>query len=821
MNEAFKGNLKNTLIALAIFLGLALAYSYPALQGKVLNQHDFAQWKSMSWEPREHFEETGETPLWSNSMFGGVPTYTTYMAGGVQVMYTIQHFLMDSLPKPVMYFFFAMIGFFILLRTFKINYWWAVFGSIVYCFGTYNLQITAVGHETKMLSIAFMPIAIAGMIQLYRGKYIKGALLALIGLSLSIQNGMYQMLYYLLMILVLLGVGFLIKAILDKNFKHFGKATIIMLICGVLAVIPNLFGVALTKEYGKYTMRGGQSELTINKDEKEKEKKGGLNKKYAFSWSQSVGETFTLFVPNLYGGGSREAYWGPQPGIAGPIYFGILSILFMVLGLFVIRNRLKWVLFGIGIFGTFLAMGKHFSTLNYFLFDNLPMYNSFRTPTMAMTIAAFAFIFLAVWGVHVFVSDKINKDERWKSLKLSLIIVGGLTLLLGLGSGAFLDFRGENDDSLRAQVAQQYQKQGAQPAQIQPAVTNYMTGIYEQRAETARNDGFRSLFILVLGGLLLFLFTRGIIKEKVLILLLGIVFASDLLIIGTRYLKETDDIQTTNYVDEDTYDAQFAPRQVDLQIKQDTDPYYRVLDLSLNTYNNATQAIHHKCIGGYHPAKLENYQDLIDVQMTPGRMLNAEVLNMLNTKYIITQNQQVYPNQTACGNAWFVNSIKKVSTADEAMLALNAGQIGDTTVVPNSFKAKETAIIRAKELTAADALSFTKDSSSQIALTEYSLNHLNFESNNQHDGFAVFSDIYYPLGWKAYVDNKEAKIINTNYALRGIYIPAGNHKIKFEFIPETYTKLKWLPGVSSILILLIILGLGGLLLKKELQAKEV
>lgn len=813
MNEAFKSNLKNSLIAIAIFLGLALAYSYPALQGNVLNQHDNAQWKSMSWEPRSHYDETGETPLWSNAMFGGIPTYTTYMNGLTQVMYSIQDFFQNALPKPVMFFFFGMLGFFILLRSFKINNWWAIFGSIVYCFGTYNLQITAVGHDTKMLSIAFMPIAIAGMLQLYRGKYIKGAFLSLLGLSLTIQNGMYQVLYYLLIIMVLLGVGFFIKALLDKNLKKFGIATIIMILCGVLAVLPNLFGVTLTKEYGKYTMRGGQSELTLNNEGKEAKKNGGLDKDYAFSWSQGVGETMTLFVPNLYGG-SGQLYWGAQPFVAGPIYFGILTMMFMVLGLFIIRNRLKWVLFCIGLFGAFLAMGKNFSMLNYFLFDNLPMYNSFRTPSMAMTIAAVIFVFLAAWGVQAFISDKVTKDERWKSLKFSLIIVGGITLILGLGSGLFMDFKGSGDENMKARMTQQYQQQGAQPAQIQQAVNNAFSGIYEERAEVARNDGFRSLLFLFIGGLLLFLFIKDKIDKTKLMLFLGLAFAADVVFIGSRYLNEE------SYVEESEYEQQFAPRAVDLQIKQDPDPYYRVLDLSVNTYNNANQAIHHKCIGGYHPAKLENYQDLIDVQMTPGKMLNAEVLNMLNTKYIIGQNQQAYPNPTACGNAWFVNNIKKVKTADEAMLALNAGQIGDTAVVANAFKPKETAVVREKELSANDAISFTKDSSSQISLTEYSLNHLNFESNNNNAGFAVFSDIYYPLGWKAYVDNKEVKIINTNYALRGIYIPAGAHKVKFEFIPETYTKLKWLPGVSSILILLIILGLGGILIKQELQLKE-
>ncbi len=816
MNTAFKGKLKNTLIAVGIFLGLALAYSYPAFQGKILAQHDNAQWQAMSWEPREFYKETGERPLWSNSMFGGTATYTTTMGGSLHIMYSIQDFFNRAFPKPVAFLFFAMIGFFILLRSFKVNYWWSIFGSIVYCFGSYNLQITSVGHDTKMLSIAFMPIAIAGMIQLYRGKYKLGGMLALLGLCLTIQNSMFQVQYYLLIILFLLGIGFFIKAIMTKKIKQFGIATAIMIFCGLLSIVPNILGIALTKEYGKYTMRGGNSELTINKKQDEPKKNGGLDKDYAFSWSQGVGETFTLFVPNLYGGESTQGlYWGPQPFLAGPIYFGILTMLFLVLGLFAIRNRLKWVIFSIGMLGVFLAMGKHFSTLNYFLFDNLPLYNSFRTPSMAMVIAAVAFVFLAVWGVHAFIDSDFSKDERWAALKKSFIIVGSITLILGLGSSLLFDFRGDNADQLKAQIAQQYKQSGAGEAQIQQGVNSAFEDIVEKRGDAARNDGLRSLFFLLVGGLLLYLFTKEKLDKQKLVLLLGLFFAADVIFISWRYLNED------SYMDEMEYEAQFAPRTVDQQIMQDPDPYYRVLDLSVNTYNNATQAIFHKCIGGYHPAKLEHYQDLIDVQLTPGKMLNAQVLNMLNTKYIIGQNQQAFPNPEACGNAWFVNNIKKVSSADEAMQSLNANQIGDTVGMANAFKPKQTAIVRTQELEGmTKPLSFTKDTSSRVTLTEYSLNHLNFESNNAHEGFAVFSDIYYPLGWKAYIDNEETPIINTNYVLRGIFIPAGNHKIRFEFMPETYKKLKWLPGVSGMIILLIILALGGLLIKDELKAKE-
>lgn len=814
MSDSFKNNLKSVAIALGIFLFLSLAYTYPSLEGNVLSQHDNVSWQGMSKEAKDFYDKTGESPLWTNSMFGGMPTYTHYLAGVPQANYAIQEFIQSILPKPAYFLFFAMVGFFILLSSMKVNRWIAIIGAIAYAFGSYNVQIIAAGHDTKMLSIAFMPIAFAGMISLYRGKYLAGGLMALTGLAFTIQNGMYQIDYYLIIVMFLLGIGFLMKAIQSGELKKFSLATVILIGCGILSILPSLMYVSLTKEYGNLTMRGGQSELTITN--KDKKANGGLDKDYAFQWSQGVGEVFTLFVPNLYGGGgSTGLYWGSQPFVAGPFYFGILTMLLLVLGLLIIQNRMKWALFAIGIFGILLSLGDNFSSFNYLLFDHLPMYNSFRTPSMSMVIPGLTFTIIAFWALHAFLSDEMDAKGRWDALKKSVIITGGLVFLLGIGGSVLMDFKGDNDEELKGQIAQQYKQQGANQMQIQQGVQSAYENIVSERSDAARTDGLRSLFFLVLGGLILWMFTKEKLDKSKAVLLIGVLFVLDLTLLDWRYLNGD------NYMDQETYSAQFLPRPVDLDVKKDTDPYYRVFDLSRNVYNDAMQAYHHKCIGGYHPAKMESYQDLIDVHLTPGKKLNQQVLNMLNTKYIIFNagNQPVsQPNPGACGNAWFVRHIKKVNSADEEMLALDAPQIGDTATMVNPFQPLETAVVRNTEL-GNEPISFVKSDSAFIKLTEYSLNHLYFESSNPEDGFAVFSDIYYNLGWTATIDNKEAEIIKTNYLLRGLFIPKGNHTIKFVFMPNTYTKYRPLTMYSSYLILLLILG-GVVLLVKDGMKKE-
>ena len=832
-----KKSIQQHLIALGVFLVIALIYGLPALQGNKLAAGDTVHWMGMSQEARSWYEKTGENPMWSNSMFGGMPTVTHYMRGKTNLIYPVQDAISAILPVPINFFFLAMVCFYILMMSWKIDRRLAIAGAIAYAFASYNLQIIAAGHNTKMFSIAYMPLVLAGMHWIYNRNWLSGAGAALLGLALMISNAMYQIDYYLLFILAGFAIMYGVQALREKTLGDFIKASGIMLAVGLIAVGPSLDQLMFTKEYTSQTMRGGQSELTIGK--KETKKDGGLDKDYAFAWSQGIGETFTLLVPNLYGGGNRTdigtgsktyevlqsmgvgeegaeqfvkgapTYWGPQPFLAGPNYLGILVVLLAVLGLFTLRSRFKWAMLAIAVFGVMLSWGKHFSGLNYFLFDYLPMYNKFRTPSMSMVIPALMLCLLALWALHDFIFTERTENERLAALKKTVIGVGGLCVLLGIGGSMFLSFKGENDDKLKGQMVQML-------GGNEQAGTQLFNALVDDRPSLAMHDAFRSLVFILLGAALLWLFIKKRVQAHQVAWGFAVLMALDVVSIGWRYLNND------NYQPTEEFEAQFNPRPVDQQILQDPDPYYRVFDLSVDPFNDANGAYHHKLVGGYHPAKMERYQDLIDNHLS-GNKINGEVLNMLNTKYIVfngNNGPQAQPNPEACGNAWFVSNVKVVKNADEAMMALNAKSIGDTANVVNGFKAREMAIVQEKDWTAVNATQFVRDSAAGIQLKQYGLNSLQFTSNNSQAGFAVFADVYYPLGWKAIVDGKETPIVATNYVLRGLMLPAGQHTIEFKFQPETYFKWGTPTMAASVLIWLVIVAGVGLGIRNARKPEE-
>jgi Bacterial membrane protein YfhO len=453
-----------------------------------------------------------------------------------------------------------------------------------------------------------------------------------------------------------------------------------------------------------------------------------------------------------------------------------------------------------------MSWGRHFSALNYFLFDHLPMYNKFRTPSMIMTIPAFTFMFIAIWGLHEFLFGKNALTNRFAALKKSAIITGAICLLVTLGSQMFLSFKGENDEKQKNQLVQMFQGNKEVAEQV-------FSAIKQDRPSIAFKDGVRSIIFIGLSVVILFLYSRQKLKAPVALTIIGLLMSIDGISIGLRYYN------SSNFKPSEDFEQELAPRPVDMEIKKDPDPYYRVFDVSTDTYNDAVGAVHHKLVGGYSPAKMEVYQDLIDMQLSSPK-LNAEVLNMLNTKYIIfngpDQKPVFQPNAGACGNAWFVKNIKLVNSADEEMVSLNAQNLGDTAVVANPFRPKEVAIMRKEEWKNANT-SFLVDSGSNIKLTKYGLNDLTFESSNSNPGFAVFSDIYYKNGWKAYIDKKEADILKVNYVLRGLSVPEGKHTIRFEFKPESFTKWDKICGISSILVFLAVAAGIGLLLLSYLK----
>ncbi len=787
---------KQDILVIVGFALLALLYCYPQLQGKKLNQHDNISWQGMAQEAKSYHETTGKDALWSNSMFGGMPTYTTYV-GAANTNYTgYVQTVLQAVGKPAYFFFIAMLCFYLLMRVLNINKWLSMVGAIAYAFSTYNAIIISVGHETKMLTMGYLPAAMAGLYLVYREKWLTGA--AVLGLSFALifSNNHFQVIYYSFIMFGFFGLVMLYIAIKEGRLKQFFISSGIAAITMAAGIGPSMPSLLTTAEYAKETMRGGASELSGH----DKKENGGLDKEYAFRWSNGIGETFCLMIPYLYGGSSGESaekapktleaigggadqlplYWGPQPFLSGPVYFGAIVCFLFVLGIFAVRSPHKWWIIAASAACVVLSWGKNMESINFFLFDHLPYLNKFRTPSMALVIPQFLFPLLGIWGVQE-ILDRRDDPQTWKNIKLAAGITAGICVLIGVGGSMFFDFTGGSDDRL------------------QPEMVKLLK---EDRVALAMRSGLTSAVFILLAAGMLWAYLKDRIKSSALFFGLGVLVVIDLLPMSNNYLNES------NYVDASEYETIFQPRDVDMAIMKDPDPYYRVLDLTRDTYNDAIQAYFHKCVGGYHPAKMEIYQDLIDRQMSRG--FNGQVLNMLNTKYIIAGPKggapQVIPNPTACGNAWFVNEIKWVNTADDEMNALNAPQIGDTALSVGAFTPLNTVVLRTRFKEMVGNAAIGKDSSASIKLNKYGLDELSFTSTNSKEGIAVFSDIYYPKGWKAYVDDKETPIMRANYVLRAIKVPAGNHKIEFRFKPDSFYTGQKVAFVSSILLVLLCLG---------------
>ncbi len=795
------------LIVIAAFAGLSWLYAYPALSGKELTQGDNVSWKGMSHEAKQEFEKTGEPVLWTNSMFGGMPTYTFYLGKTANYIYKLESAIEAVFPKPGHFFFIAMVCFFLLMRALGVNRWLAGIGAVAYAFSTYNPIIIAAGHDTKMMSLAYMPGVIAGILHIYRGRWLAGAALAGITFALMFSMQHFQIVVYMGIILIGLVIGLFVIALREKKLNQFFISSAITLAVLAIGAGPSLPPFLTSLEYAKVTMRGGKSELTLNHDESKKS--GGLDKDYAFRWSNGIGETFCILVPYLYGGGSGEdasrmpatseatgvsegslpSYWGPQPFLSGPVYFGAAICFLAILGLIVIRSPHKWWMAAVSLLAIVMSWGNHFAGFNYWIFDNIPKMNVFRTPSMVLVIPQLLFPVLAAWGVQD-VLNNFNNEERkkelWKQVRLAAIITGGLALLLGLGGSMFFDFTDKTKDAQYAQI---------------------LSYLKEDRAAMARNSGLLSAFYIALSAGLLWAYLKGKIKPAYLMGGLALIVAIDLVPTAWRYLGEK------NYVDTEQYAENFAPRHADQQVLQmgQGDPYYRVLDVTKDVYNDATQAYFHKCVGGYSPAKMEIYQDLIDVHMN-GQAFNAQVLNMLNTRFFIVpagqQGQaQVIPNPAACGNAWFVPAIKQVATADEEILSMKAAKLGDTVVNrPGDFNPRETAIVRNTFASQIQGIQPGIDQSASVKLAKYGLNDIHYTSTNSREGLAVFSDIWYPYGWRAMIDGKDVPIIRANYVLRALRIPAGNHKIDFVFHPQKFYTGNTIAGISSFLLYALLIG---------------
>ena len=806
--------------AIALFLALTVVYFAPAVfEGKTIRQGDMEKAIGMGASQMEEYEKTaqpGEFSAWSDAMFGGMP----YVGGYGNPAPRLPGYLLLEAPlKGIGYLnagmvFTGLVCFYILMCVMGVRGWLAIAGSIAFALASYNLIIIEAGHITKAYVIAYMPLTLAGMALLFRKSYLWGAVVFLLGVALSLANTHVQITYYLMLLCFFIYLGYLFSKIRAKAYKELGIVTAIMAVCVVVAVLPNAQNMYAQWDLGKNSIRGA-TELTTTTPSGEKIS-SGLDKDYAFAWSYGRGELLTLLVPNAYGGGSggmldsssevykelrmkgaqvgneiqAPTYWGEKSFTSGPVYFGALVCFLFVLGMFVIRNSMKWWLFAGSVFLVFLALGRNFDSFNDLMFHYLPMYNKFRTVEMALVIPGLVVPLVAIWGLKEVLSGEVSDRDLKRGLTASLAITGGLSLILWLVPGMLLDFRSSYDA--------QYQLPDW-----------YYNALLLDRASLASADALRSLLFILAGAALLFWFYRAKDRRKVATLVgigVTVLTLADLWTVDKRYLNEKNFIYQKPT---EIYQAQVA----DKEILKDTDPSYRVLNLNNPFVETNTSYFHHS-IGGYYAAKLRRYQELIDHRLqgeidsliaslskasSATDMMRSFAacpsLNMLNTRYII-YNPERPPlrNPFAFGNAWFVDQVEVVANADAEIAALNTIDPLRTAVVDQRF--------------AGEVKGFEPrpDSTATITLDSYRPNRLVYSTHAASDQVAVFSEIYYQPGWEATIDGQPAPHFRADWILRAMRIPAGDHQVVFEFRPQGYVTAAYVSSFSSALILLLLVG---------------
>jgi len=789
------------LYVILFFLLISLIYFSPVLEGKKLEQHDIAQWEGMSKEIQDFREKYGEEPLWTRSMFGGMPAYQISVLYPANLLKYVNDILFLGLPTPVNYLFLSLLGFYLLLLAFRVEFKLAATGAIASAFASYNFIIIMAGHNSKIHALALVPLVIAGIIMVLRGKYLTGGIVTAVSLGLQIYANHLQITYYLAIAIFILLIAELIKAVREKHFDNYVKSGITLLLAVILAVLPNITSLWSTYEYGKYSTRG-PSELT------EKKVSTGLDKDYALGWSYGKSETLTLLVPGFMGGASSvelgtnsatykalnangagaqakqfiqniPLYWGDQSFTSGPVYAGAIVIFLFVLGLFLVKGEIKWWLATVTFLFILLSWGKNFIEFTNIFFDYVPGYNKFRAVTIILGMLSLTIPLLGILGLGKLFDPAIPDMQRKKALKNSFYITGGICLLLLILPGLFGDFSSPVDENFK-----QYDW--------------LVQAIREDRQSALQMDAFRSLFFIGASFALLWFTIKGKIKYQYAIPVIAILTLVDLWAVDKRYLNND------NFTNAARVKQPFQPTAADLSIMQDKEPGYRVMNTSVSTFQDASTSYFHHSIGGYHGAKLKRYQELIEYQISKN---NMAVLDMLNTRYFILPSQEGGPpeaqrNPGALGAAWYIKEIKVVANADSEMAALTG------------FNPAVVAITDKKYDSYLSGFRTNFDSSASIKLENYLANHLTYQTQTSTEQFAVFSEIYYDKGWNAYLDGRKVPHIRVNYVLRGMRVPAGNHKIEFKFEPEVYQTGEKIALAGSIILLLLF----GFSLLRELKS---
>jgi len=784
------------IIAPVIFIAISLAFFSPLLEGKRLAQHDIAMWKGGAKEVLDYKEKTGEVTLWTNSMFGGMPAYlisTTYTNNLLRYVDKA----LNLITIPASFIFIAMLGFYILMLVMGVNPWLSIVGSIAYGLSSYFIIVIGAGHNAKIRALGYVAPMIAGMLLTFRGKLISGLALFSLFLGLNLYSGHPQITYYAAFIMSALFIAYVIDAYINNTIKSLGKVIVVFAIAGILAVGANFSNLWFTYDYGKDSIRG-KSELTDDQHNKT----SGLDKDYATQWSYGPAETFNLLIPNLMGGASSmdmgeksetfkflrqngvpmnqtqaivsqlPTYWGPQPSTSGPVYIGAIVIFLFVMGLFLIKNTTKWAILAVTALAIFLSWGDHFNFLTDLFLNYFPAYNKFRTVSMVLVVVEFTMPFLGFWALKDIYESKVSSADFMKAFKWSVGVVGGICLLFMLLGGAMFSFTGKIDQQLLS---------SGWPQEL-------LNAIQKDRQHMLWSDSLRSLIFVLIGAGLVFALFKKKLKPAYFIIALGFFITVDMWVVNKRY------IDNRNFVTPTMAAEPFNPSDADRMILADKDPNFRVFNLTVSPFNDASTSYFHKSIGGYHGAKMRRYQDLIEKHLATG---NMAVLNMLNTKYLIQQGKNgpvAVQNPNALGNVWFVDTIKMVDNADQEIAALNG------------FNPQTTAIVDKRFESMVKDYSPVVDSTDNIKLDVYKPNKLIYSSSSKHNRIAVFSEIYYAKGWNVTIDGKPADHFRANYVLRAMYIPLGEHKIEFTFDPQMWYIGRNIDLASSLLILLIFVG---------------
>ncbi len=801
-----------TILAIVGFVVISFLYASPLLQGKRLGLHDIQMASAAAKELNDFHKQTGDWGWWTNSMFGGMPSYM--IVGGYPNSWSswIGATLLDVFPVPANIFIALMIGFYVLMRVLNVNRWLSFFGAVAYAFGSYNMLFLEAGHISKNIAVAFAPGVLAGFIAVFRGRYWLGVAITTLFMGLEIYANHPQITYYLFFLLGFYTIFETFLHVKKGNFSGLLKAYGIILIALTIGVGTRGMYIWNTLVYSKETTRG-RSELTLGNVNGSSD---GLDRDYAFgtNYAFSKTETLTLLAPNFVGGSSNgnlgtssetykmmvgkgvdpataqnfssslPLYFGPQGYTSGANYSGIIVLFFFILAMFIVKDGLKYVLLGTSVIYLFIAWGAYFTGFNFFMFEYFPYFNKFRDSKMILTLLHLCLVAGSMLGIKQIVDNNLSFKDIKKPLIYSL---GSIAVFIIIGY-SLIDFHSPTDDGMVKSMAQ---------ANGQEFANSYLSAIIADRQSVVLSDIFRSFFLLAAAAGLIWAFTTQKIKANVFVIVIGVLAALDLILVDKRYVNN-EDFKPKSAIITQSY----TPSPADEQILQDKDPDFRVLDLHTDQgfWSDAQISYFHKSVGGYHGAKLKRMQELYENAMIKDGRLNLPVFNMLNTKYFITSGQNGEPvaqrNPDALGNAWFVNEIKVVKNADEELKSVA------------NFNPKTVAFVDQRYNSYLNGQSLKQDTTATIRLTDYKPNALSYESNSPSNQVAVFSEVYYRGNedWKSYVDGVETPHFRANYVLRAMVVPAGKHKIEFKFQPKSVVIGTKIDLFSSIIFVLLVVG---------------